>query len=134
MKKSIKELRAELGQAMFSDPSFDGSPEAYAKLTVDRQIELTNAMKAHIRDNEDDFTDNQKKIANSPDISKTEKFGAGDAIDTFSDEFGNQVDKVVEKTGFTLNKLFVAAAVISVAVGLTQLAPVIKSLSTKKGS
>lgn len=121
MKKSIKELRAELGRELFSDPKFNGTPEEFRNLEVDKQIALTNAMKEHIRKNPDDFTDNQKKVADSPDISKTEKYKAGDAIDSFSEEFGEQVKETVKKTGFNLNKLYILAAVVSVAVGATQL-------------
>ena len=84
---NITTLRAQIGQSLgygYAFSTFDGSAAAYAALEADQQVKLTNAMKAYIRANPDDFT---------PFIETPENYSWGDAIADFSGEVANQAQE-----------------------------------------
>ena len=93
---NITTLRAQIGQSLgygYAFSTFDGSAAAYAALEADQQVKLTNAMKAYIRANPDDFTPIQQGIAQTPFIETPENYSWGDAIADFSGEVANQAQE-----------------------------------------
>lgn len=131
-KEEIIALRAKVGREVLGDPSFDGSAEAYRLLEADKQIAITNAMKAFVRDNPEGFSENQKKLADSPDIQKTEKFGIAEAADSFQKEFVSQGEAIVEKAKPTVNKVLVGVGVGLAVFGIVQVLNLKKLLTVKK--
>jgi len=93
---TITQLRAQVGQSITGDPSFDGSIPAYAALSPNQQIDITNGMKAYIRAHPSEFGTVQNQVANTPDIQHTEDYTVGQQISDFTDEFGNQAMRVGE--------------------------------------
>jgi len=114
----IVELRAKVGQETLGDPRFDGSAASFRELEPNEQIEITNRMKEFIRNNPDGFTENQLKIADTPDIAKQEDFTISDAVGSFTDEFKRQAEVISEKG---TNRFFLIASVVGIIVGIAQL-------------
>lgn len=93
---TITELRAQIGKEVTGKSDFDGSPLAFQNATPDEQITIGNKMKAYIREHPSDFTDQQKVVAATPDISLTESYTVANAVSDFGGEFANQAIKAGE--------------------------------------
>ena len=81
----------EMGLGSWLSP-WGGTPAEYSALGDAEKIELTNRMRAYIRDNPAEFAATVVQVANSGTgtIEAPDTYGLADALGDFTGELGNQ--------------------------------------------
>lgn len=112
---NITELRKQIGQNLGFGSGFDGTPNAYSKLSASNQIRLTDAMAQYIANHPSGFTPDQ--VAMSERRVESSLFGSG-LNDTsfdwgmFGNEMLNEANTIVGNVGKTLSLVLLVAAVV----------------------
>jgi hypothetical protein len=95
---TISDLRKSLGQSLGFGSifgAFDGSPGAYADLSPEDQVRLTNAMTEFIRQNPSEFTPSQVRTAQQAGVIENPvDYSAGSALSDFMSEAASQASGI----------------------------------------
>lgn len=111
----IIDLRVKTGKEVTGNPEF--SANDYAGLDPQTKIKITNAMKAEIAANPEEYSETQVKIAKTPEIGDIEEFTFGDAVKSA----GEGAAKGAFEFGGNLKMLLTLAALASGAVAVIKL-------------
>lgn len=120
-------LRERIGKEVTGNTEFISSD--YVKLDPSTQIAITNTMKAEIASNPEEYSPEQVKVANSPEIGDIEEFTFGDAVSSAVQGAGEGASKFGLNLGSGIQTALTLGALASGAFAVVKL---VELLNKKK--